>query len=87
MYKHFFKRVIDFTIALVALLVIWPILLIIYIWLTIANKGTGALFYQECPGLHGKIFKVIKFKTIKSVHLRKSVEFAGVEVLDVCRMK
>lgn len=64
MYKHFFKRVIDFTIALVALLVIWPILLIIYIWLTIANKGAGALFYQERPGLHGKIFKVIKFKTM-----------------------
>lgn len=64
MYKHFFKRVIDFTIALVALLVIWPILLIIYIWLIIANKGAGALFYQERPGLHGKIFKVIKFKTM-----------------------
>ena len=64
MYKHFFKRVIDFTIALVALLVIWPILLIIYIWLTIANEGAGALFYQERPGLHGKIFKVIKFKTM-----------------------
>ena len=64
MYKHFFKRVIDFTIALVALLVIWPILLIIYIWLTIANKGAGALFYQERPGLHGKIFKVIKFKSM-----------------------
>ena len=64
MYKHFFKRVIDFTLALIALLVIWPILLIIYIWLTIANKGAGALFYQERPGLHGKIFKVIKFKTM-----------------------
>lgn len=64
MYKHFFKRVIDFTIALVALLVIWPILLIIYIWLTISNKGAGALFYQERPGLHGNIFKVIKFKTM-----------------------
>ena len=64
MYKHFFKRVIDFLIALTALLVIWPILLVIYIWLTIANKGAGALFYQERPGLHGKIFKVIKFKTM-----------------------
>ena len=64
MYKHFFKRVIDFTIALIALLVIWPILLVVYIWLTIANKGAGALFYQERPGLHGKIFKVIKFKTM-----------------------
>ena len=64
MYKHFFKRVIDFTIALIALLVIWPILLVIYIWLTISNKGAGALFYQERPGLHGRIFKVIKFKTM-----------------------
>ena len=64
MYKHFFKRVIDFTIALVALLVIWPILLIIYIWLSIANKGAGALFYQERPGKNGKIFKVIKFKSM-----------------------
>ena len=64
MYKHFFKRVIDFTLSLLALLVIWPILLVIYIWLTIANKGAGALFYQERPGLHGNIFKVIKFKTM-----------------------
>ena len=64
MYKYFFKRVIDFTLSLLALLVIWPILLIIYIWLTIANKGAGALFYQERPGKNGKIFKVIKFKTM-----------------------
>lgn len=64
MYIHFFKRVIDFTLALMALLVIWPFLLVIYIWLTIANKGAGALFYQERPGWHGRIFKVIKFKTM-----------------------
>ena len=64
MYKHFFKRVIDFIISLMALFVIWPILLVIYIWLTIANKGAGAFFFQERPGLHGEIFKVIKFKTM-----------------------
>lgn len=64
MYKNFFKRVIDFIIVLSALLVIWPILLVIYIWLTFANKGAGALFFQERPGKHGKIFKVIKFKTM-----------------------
>ena len=64
MYKHFFFFFIDFTIALIALLIIWPILLVIYIWLTIANKGAGAFFFQERPGLHGKIFKVIKFKTM-----------------------
>ena len=50
MYKNFFKRAIDFTIVLIVLLVIWPILLIIYIWLTIANKGAGAIFYQGAPG-------------------------------------
>ena len=64
MYKHFFKRVIDFTIVLVALLVIWPVLLVITIWLHFANKGAGAFFTQERPGKDGKIFKVIKFKSM-----------------------
>ena len=64
MYKNFFKRVIDFTVVLMALLIIWPILLIIYIWLTFVNKGAGAVFYQERPGKDGKIFKVIKFKSM-----------------------
>ena len=64
MYKNCFKRVIDFTIVLMALLVIWPFLLIIYIWLNIANKGAGAIFYQDRPGKGGKIFKVMKFKTM-----------------------
>lgn len=64
MYKNCFKRVIDFVIVLTALLIIWPFLLIIYIWLTIANKGAGALFYQERPGKNEKIFKVMKFKSM-----------------------
>ena len=64
MYKYFFKRLIDFCIVLTALLIIWPVLLVIYIWLTIANKGDGAIFYQERPGKDGKIFKVIKYKTM-----------------------
>lgn len=64
MYKHFFKRLIDFTIVFIVLLIIWPILLIITIWLHFANKGAGAFFFQERPGMNGKIFKVIKFKTM-----------------------
>lgn len=64
MYKHFFKRLIDFTIALIVLLVIWPILLLITIWLHFANKGAGAFFTQERPGKEEKIFKVIKFKSM-----------------------
>lgn len=64
MYKHFFKRVIDFTIVLVVLLIIWPVLLVITVWLHFANKGAGAFFTQERPGKDGKIFKVIKFKSM-----------------------
>ena len=93
MYKHFFKRVLDFSIALIALICISPILLVVTIWLHFANKGAGAaspptpspkgeetasggnkgwlrrflnpvIFTQERPGLYGKIFKVIKFKTM-----------------------
>jgi len=64
MYKHFFKRLFDFCIALVALLLIGWLLIIIAIWLHFANKGAGAFFFQERPGKDAKIFKVIKFKTM-----------------------
>lgn len=64
MYKYFFKRLIDFIIVFCVLAVIWPILLIIILWLHFANKEAGAFFLQERPGKGGKIFKVIKFKTM-----------------------
>lgn len=64
MYKNFFKRLIDFTIALIALVCVSPILLIVTIWLHFANKGAGAFFTQERPGKNSKIFRVIKFKTM-----------------------
>lgn len=64
MYKHLFKRVFDLIISLIALLLIGWFLIIIAIWLHFANKGAGAFFFQERPGRDGKIFKVIKFKTM-----------------------
>lgn len=64
MYKHFFKRVLSFAIALVALLLIWWFLTIVAIWLHFANKGAGVFFTQDRPGKDGKIFRVIKFKTM-----------------------
>lgn len=64
MYRHFFKRIIDFCIALIALICISPILLIVTIWLHFANKGAGVFFLQERPGKNEKIFKIIKFKTM-----------------------
>ena len=63
-YKYFFKRVIDFIAVFCVLSVIWPILGIITIWLFFANKGAGIFFVQERPGKNGKIFKVIKFKSM-----------------------
>lgn len=64
MYRRFWKRVLDFGIALGALVCISPILVVVAVWLHFANKGAGAWFLQERPGKDGKIFKVIKFKTM-----------------------
>lgn len=64
MYKHFFKRVLDFCISLIMLICISPILLVVTIWLHFANKGAGAFFTQDRPGKDGEIFRVIKFKTM-----------------------
>ena len=64
MYKYFFKRFLDFCISLIVLIIISPILIIVTIWLHFANNGAGALFFQERPGKDGKIFKVIKFRTM-----------------------
>jgi undecaprenyl phosphate N,N'-diacetylbacillosamine 1-phosphate transferase len=64
MYKHGLKRVIDFILVFIVLVVIWPILLLITIGLYFANKGAGAFFLQERPGRHGKIFRLIKFKSM-----------------------
>lgn len=64
MYKFFFKRVIDFVVALCVLLLLSPLMLIIIVWLHFANKGAGAFFRQERPGRNGKIFAVLKFKSM-----------------------
>lgn len=64
MYRKYLKRWFDFVIVLCALAVIWPVMLLVTLWLHFANKGAGAFFTQERPGRNGKIFKVIKFKTM-----------------------
>ena len=62
MYSNYIKRLFDFIISLSALTLIWPILMIVALWLYFANKGAGAFFFQVRPGKSGKIFKVIMFK-------------------------
>ncbi len=64
MYKSLIKRILDFLISLLAIISISPILLVVTVWLHYANKGAGAFFFQERPGKDGKIFKVVKFKTM-----------------------
>ena len=64
MYSHFLKRILDFLIVFCVLVTIWPILLLLIIWLHFANKGAGVFFTQERPGKNSKIFKVSKFKTM-----------------------
>ena len=64
MYKNVFKRFLDFWIALIVLACISPLLVVVTLWLHFANKGAGAFFLQERPGKDGKIFKIIKYKTM-----------------------
>ena len=63
-YKHFLKRIFDIVISLVALICVSPLLLVVSIWLLFANKGAGIFFKQVRPGKDGRLFKVIKFKTM-----------------------
>lgn len=64
MYRNFLKRVLDFCIVGVALLVIWPVLLLVTLLLILFNEGAGAFFLQERPGRGGRLFHIIKFKTM-----------------------
>lgn len=64
MYKHFLKRLFDFSFALVIIISVSPLIIAITVWLHIVNKGAGAFFIQHRPGKNGKIFKIIKFKTM-----------------------
>ena len=64
LYRDYIKRALGFTISLIALVCLSPLLLVVTIWLHFVNKGAGAFFLQERPGKNAKIFKIIKFKTM-----------------------
>lgn len=64
MYKHFFKRFLSIIGAILALVLIGWLILLVWLLLHYANKGAGAFFLQERPGRGGKIYNVIKFKTM-----------------------
>ena len=64
MYRHFLKRLLDFSLALIGLILISTLFFVLWIWLIVANKGAGAFFVQVRPGKNENIIKVIKFKTM-----------------------
>ncbi len=64
MYTHFLKRFLDFILSLIGLVVISPLLVVVWVLLLVANGGAGAFFVQERPGKGGRLFRVIKFKTM-----------------------
>lgn len=63
LYKIFFKRIIDLIVSIAGFIILLPVFFVVFVVLLIANKGK-VFFLQLRPGLHGKIFKVIKFKTM-----------------------
>lgn len=70
MYKNFIKRIIDFTGSLLGLILLSPIFIIVAICLYISNQGKP-FFFQPRPGKDGKIFTIVKFKTMndkKDIH-------------------
>ncbi len=64
LYRDFFKRAVDITVSGCALLVLAVPLAAVTVWLHFANRGAGAFFFQERPGKDGRIFRIIKFKTM-----------------------
>ena len=63
MYKSFFKRILDFIVSFIAIIVFSPIFMLVALLLLLNNKGS-VFFFQKRPGKNEKIFKVIKFKTM-----------------------
>lgn len=67
MYKKIIKRILDTLLSMAGIICLSPVFVVVTIWLHFANKGAGAFFFQERPGLHGKIFKIVKYKTMTDV--------------------
>ena len=64
MYKNCFKRMIDCCLTMVAIVVLSPVMAAVAVLLAVANKGAGVVFTQTRPGKNGRLFKVMKFKTM-----------------------
>lgn len=66
-YRDYIKRFLDCAVAFVGLIVLSPLLILVIVLLSVANKGAGVFFVQQRPGKHGKIFNIYKFKTMNDL--------------------
>ena len=80
MYRHFIKPMCDFFIALFLLIILFPIILLTAILLFLANNGK-VFFFQQRPGLNSKLFKIVKFKTMRDVFDQQ-----GIPLPDILRL-
>lgn len=80
MYQNFLKRIIDFSVALFALLILSPLFIIVMIGLYFANDGKP-FFFQRRPGKNEKLFSIIKFKTMNDKKDAKGNLLSDVERL------
>lgn len=74
LYQNYIKRLLDFSIALIGLIVLSPLFILVTIGLYFANQGKP-FFFQERPGLNERIFKIIKFKTMNDKKTLKEIFF------------
>ena len=63
-YRDHLKRVLDIAFSLLALVGCLPVMLAVIVWLHFANEGAGVFFHQERPGKDGRLFRLVKFKTM-----------------------
>ncbi len=64
MYRKFWKRVLDVTLSGLAILVLWPLFVVIAVWIKLDSEGP-VLFRQTRIGIHKTTFEILKFRTMK----------------------
>lgn len=64
LYQKYIKRLLDILLSFIALIILSPVFILVWLGLSISNKGTGAFFTQKRPGKDEKIFKLYKFKSM-----------------------
>jgi lipopolysaccharide/colanic/teichoic acid biosynthesis glycosyltransferase len=77
MYKNYSKRLFDFTVSLIGLIVLWPVFLVIAFLIKIKMPGGPVIFKQQRVGQQGKLFTMYKFRSMLVDHAGSSISVKG----------